>query len=141
MALKEKWPVLGRHERAAGWLRVWVDLSQAPRTIDAYARGLAESLQVCEDHGVDPVAANRAGCCGIHSRADRAGQPTRHERCVDRFRLRIGKCHDPAAASAGAVILRLLVEEGVRESDMYAGLSRAQGEAASRTVVVGAASV
>ena len=56
----EKWPVLGRHELAAGWLRIWTDLGRAPRTIDAYARGLAEYLDVCEREGVDPVTANRA---------------------------------------------------------------------------------
>jgi hypothetical protein len=39
VVLEEKWPVLGRHERAAGWLQVWTDLGRAPRTIDAYARG------------------------------------------------------------------------------------------------------
>jgi integrase/recombinase XerD len=58
--LEEKWPVLGRHREAAGWLRIWVDLGRAPRTIDAYARGLAEYLGVCEREGVDPVTANRA---------------------------------------------------------------------------------
>ena len=42
---EEKWPVLGRHELAAGWLRIWTDLGRAPRTIDAYARGLAEYLE------------------------------------------------------------------------------------------------
>ena len=41
--LEDKWPVLGRHKRAAGWLRVWTDLGRAPRTIDAYARGLADA--------------------------------------------------------------------------------------------------
>jgi hypothetical protein len=40
--LTEKWPVLGRHEEAAAWLSVWTDLGRAPRTIDAYGRGLAE---------------------------------------------------------------------------------------------------
>lgn len=60
VGLEERWPVLGRHERAAGWLRVWTDPGRAPRTIDAYARGLAEFLQVCEDRGIDPVTANRA---------------------------------------------------------------------------------
>lgn len=60
VVLEEKWPVLGRHELAAGWLRIWADLGRAPRTIDAYARGLAEYLQVCEREGVDPVTANRA---------------------------------------------------------------------------------
>ncbi|WP_433206472.1 site-specific integrase [Nocardia sp. CA-107356] len=56
MVLMEKWPVLGRHERAAVWLRVWTDLGRAPRTIDAYARGLAEYLEMCERVEVDPVA-------------------------------------------------------------------------------------
>jgi integrase/recombinase XerD len=55
-----KWPVLGRHEIAAEWLRIWTDLGRAARTIDAYARGLAEYLEVCERDGIDPVSANRA---------------------------------------------------------------------------------
>src|SRR5256885_16921244 len=60
MVPEEKWPVLVRHERAAEWLQVWTDLGRAARTIDAYARGLAEFLEVCEGAGVDPVAASRA---------------------------------------------------------------------------------
>ncbi|WP_328413471.1 integrase [Nocardia sp. NBC_00403] len=60
VALREKWPVLGRHEQAAVWLQVWTDLGRAPRTIDAYARGLAEYLLACERDGVDPVMANRS---------------------------------------------------------------------------------
>lgn len=58
--LQHKWPVLGHHERAAEWLRVWTDLGRAPRTIDAYARGLAEYLTMCDRTGVDPLTANRA---------------------------------------------------------------------------------
>jgi len=58
--IEEKWPVLARHEHAAEWLRIWADLGRAPRTIDAYARGLAEYLQVCERDRIDPVAATRA---------------------------------------------------------------------------------
>src|SRR5882757_10906515 len=58
--LSGKWPVLGRHERAAEWLGIWTDLGRAPRTIDAYARGLAEYLLMCEREDVDPVTANRA---------------------------------------------------------------------------------
>lgn len=57
---REKWPVIGRHEQAATWLQIWTDLGRAPRTIDAYARGLGEYLLMCEREGVDPVAANRA---------------------------------------------------------------------------------
>ena len=34
------------------------DLGRAPRTIDAYARGLAEYLDVCERENVDPATAN-----------------------------------------------------------------------------------
>ena len=51
VVLKEKWPVLGRHEQAAVWLHVWADLGRAPRTMDAYARGLAEYLEMCERVG------------------------------------------------------------------------------------------
>jgi hypothetical protein len=58
--LEEKWPVLGRHEQAAVWLHVWADLGRAPRTIDAYARGPAEYLEMCERVGVDPLGAGRA---------------------------------------------------------------------------------
>ncbi len=60
VVLEEKWPVLGRHDQAAGWLRIWTDLGRAPRTIDAYARGLAEYLELCERESVGPVTANRA---------------------------------------------------------------------------------
>lgn len=59
MVPEEKWPVLSRHERAAEWLRVWTDLGRAPRTIDAYARGLAEYLLICERDEIDPVSANK----------------------------------------------------------------------------------
>lgn len=60
VALTEKWPVLGRQE----WLRVWVDLGRAPRTIDTYARGLAEYLEMCEGERIDPLAASRADVAG-----------------------------------------------------------------------------
>ena len=58
--VKERWPVLARHEWAAGWLQVWADLGRAPRTIDAYARGLVEYLAMCGREGVDPLTATRA---------------------------------------------------------------------------------
>src|SRR4051812_21188918 len=60
MVLETKWPVLSRHERAAEWLRIWTDLGRAPQTIDAYARGLAEYLVMCEREGVEPLTASRA---------------------------------------------------------------------------------
>jgi integrase/recombinase XerD len=57
---EDKWPVLGRHGQATVWLRIWTDLGRAPRTIDAYARGLAEYLLMCERDDVDPITANCA---------------------------------------------------------------------------------
>src|SRR6185295_10709442 len=59
VVLEEKWPVLGRHERAVVWLRVWADLGRAPRTMDDYGRA-AEYLEMCERVGVDPLGADRA---------------------------------------------------------------------------------
>jgi hypothetical protein len=77
MVLEEKWPVLGRHARAIEWLGIWADLGRAPRTIDAYARGLAEYLQACERDGIDPLEANRAQIAGfvreLTSRPSRRG--------------------------------------------------------------------
>ncbi|MEC4018008.1 hypothetical protein [Streptomyces sp. H27-D2] len=60
MVGNEKWPVLGRHERAAEWLQMWSDLGRAPRTIDAYARGLVEYLEMCDRENVDPLTASRS---------------------------------------------------------------------------------
>lgn len=57
---EEKWPVLVRHERAAEWLQIWSDLGRAARTIDAYGRGLAEFLELCEREGLEPLTAGRA---------------------------------------------------------------------------------
>jgi integrase/recombinase XerD len=56
VVLEEKWPGLGRHVQAAGWLRVWTDLGRAPRTIDAYARGLAEYLRLSTGAATGPTA-------------------------------------------------------------------------------------
>jgi integrase/recombinase XerD len=57
--------VLARHERAAGWLQIWADLGRAPRMIDAYARGLAEYLLMCERDDIDPLTACRADIAGF----------------------------------------------------------------------------
>jgi integrase/recombinase XerD len=60
LALGDRWPVLARHPRALEWLQIWADLGRAPRTIDAYARGLSEYLLVCEREGIEPLRANRS---------------------------------------------------------------------------------
>ncbi len=115
--IEEKWPVLGRHERAAEWLRIWTDLGRAPRTIDAYARGLAEYLQVCERDGVDPLTANRsqvaAFVMGLTSRPGRRG--------ANVVALDSGKGLANATLQQRLVPVRLfydfLVEEGLRDSN------------------------
>jgi integrase/recombinase XerD len=50
-SVQQRWPVLARHEQAGAWLQLWADLGRAPRTIDAYARALAEYLLSCERAG------------------------------------------------------------------------------------------
>jgi len=115
-ALLGKWPVLGRHERAAEWLSIWADLGRAPRTIDAYARGLAEYLEACERNGVDPVAATRAEVAvfvrELRSRPSRGGNVVA---------LDSGAGLANATLQQRLVPVRLfydfLVEEGARESN------------------------
>ena len=106
-AVETKWPVLGRHERAAEWLRIWIDLGRAPRTIDAYARGLAEYLQVCEREGIDPLAATRAQVA-VFVR-ELTSRPSRRGANVVALDSGCGAGErDPAAAAgAGSAVLRL----------------------------------
>lgn len=115
--LEEKWPVLGRHERAVEWLRIWADLGRAPRTIDAYARGLAEFLLVCERESIDPVVANR-GQIALFVRELRTRPSRRGPNVVA---LDSGSGLANATLQQRLVAVRLfydfLVEEGVRESN------------------------
>jgi integrase/recombinase XerD len=116
-ALSGKWPVLGRHERAAEWLGIWADLGRAPRTIDAYARGLAEYLEACERDGIDPVAATRAQVAGfVRELRTRPGR-----RGTNVVALDSGAGLANATLQQRLVPVRLfydfLVEEGIRESN------------------------
>jgi site-specific recombinase XerD len=117
VVLEEKWPVLGRHERAAEWLQIWADLGRAPRTIDAYARGLAEYLQVCERDAVDPLAANRAQVAAFV----RELTTRRSHRGANVIALDSGVGLANATLQQRLVPVRLfydfLVEEGVRQSN------------------------
>lgn len=58
--LLTRWPLLSAHDDAARWLQIQSDLGLAPRTIDAYARGLADYLAFCARDNVDVVSASRA---------------------------------------------------------------------------------
>jgi site-specific recombinase XerD len=117
VVLEEKWPVLARHERAAGWLKVWTDLGRAPRTIDAYARGLAEYLETCERVGVDPLAVDRAHIAGyVRELTERP-----HRRGGNVVSIDSGAGLANATLQQRLVPVRLfydfLVEEGLRESN------------------------
>jgi len=117
MVLEEKWPVLTRHEQAAVWLRVWIDLGRAHRTIDAYARGLAEYLVMCEREGVDPLTASRAHVA-VYVR-ELTERPSR--RGANVVSIDSGSGLANATIQQRLVPVRLfydfLVEEGLRESN------------------------
>src|SRR4051812_22309232 len=46
-SLQDRWPVLAAVPPALAWLGMRADLGIAPRTLDAYARGLSEYLAFC----------------------------------------------------------------------------------------------
>lgn len=113
----EKWPVLGRHEQAIAWLRVWADLGRAPRTIDAYARGLAEFLEMCEREDIDPPTATRADVAAYVRNL--TSRPARRSGTVAETRSDAGLAN--ATLQQRLVSVRLffdfLMEEGLRESN------------------------
>jgi len=55
-----RWPVLACCPEGLAWLRVQADLGLAPRTLEAYSRGLADYLTVCTRDGIEPLSAGRA---------------------------------------------------------------------------------
>lgn len=109
--------MLGRHERALECLRMWADLGRAPRTIDAYARGLAEYLEGCERVGVDPLVAGRAQVASFVR--ELTNRPSRHG--VNTVALDSGSGLANATLQQRLVPVRLfydfLVEEGLRDSN------------------------
>jgi integrase/recombinase XerD len=117
VVLEEKWPVLGRHGQAVGWLRIWTDLGRAPRTIDAYARGLAEYLERCEREGIDPLTATREHVAG-HVR-ELSTRPS--HRGANIVSIDSGSGLANATIQQRLVPVRLfydfLIEEGRRESN------------------------
>ncbi|WP_207757734.1 tyrosine-type recombinase/integrase [Nonomuraea cypriaca] len=130
VVLEDKWPVLTRHERALEWLRIWADLGRAPRTIDAYGRGLAEYLEVCERDGIEPIAATRVQV-GRFVR-ELTSRPSR--RGTNVLVLDSGSGLSNATLQQRLVPVRLfydfLVEEGLRESNPVGRGSYAPGRRA-----------
>ncbi len=138
MVLEKKWPVLVRHEQAAAWLQVWIDLGRAPRTIDAYARGLAEYLVMCDREGVDPRTANRVHVARFVR--DLTERPSRRGANVVSIDSGVGLAN--ATLQQRLVPVRLfydfLVEEGLRESNPVGRgryTSRGRGDGQQRGLV------
>ena len=52
-----RWPVLTTCPEAVNWLEIQANLGLAPRTIEAYARGLADYFAICDRDGFDPLTA------------------------------------------------------------------------------------
>jgi site-specific recombinase XerD len=99
------------------WLQVWVDLGRAPRTIDAYARGLAEYLAMCEREGIDPLTAGRAEVARfVRELSERQGPRGANVVSIDS-----GAGLSNATLQQRLVPVRLfydfLIEEGLRESN------------------------
>ncbi|WP_449352100.1 tyrosine-type recombinase/integrase [Streptomyces shaanxiensis] len=112
-----KWPVLARHAHAAAWLQAWEDLGRAPRTLDAYARGLAEYLVLCEREDVDPLTVGRTHVA-VFVR-ELSSRP--HRRGANVVSIESGTGLANATIQQRLVPVRLfydfLVEEGLRESN------------------------
>lgn len=117
LVLEQKWPVLAEHEHAVAWLGSWQDLGRAPRTIDAYGRGLAEFLVLCDRETIDPVTAGRPDVAlyvrELHERPHRRGKNV--------LMLDSGVGLSNATIQQRLVPVRLfydfLIEEGVRDSN------------------------
>jgi site-specific recombinase XerD len=94
-----------------------VDLGRAARTVDAYARGLAEYLEMYDRRGIDPVTASR-----VHIAAyvrELSARPSR--RGANVVSIDSGSGLANATLQQRLVPVRLfydfLIEEGLRESN------------------------
>jgi hypothetical protein len=58
-SIEERFPALAACPPALAWLGMRADLGLAPRTVDAYGRGLAEYLAFCAAQSVSVVDAGR----------------------------------------------------------------------------------
>ena len=96
---------------------MWEDLGRAPRTIDAYARGLAEYLQVCEREGVEPAGATWAHVAAFVR--ELTARPSRQGANVVALDSGAGLAN--ATLQQRLVPVRLfydfLIEEGLRDSN------------------------
>jgi hypothetical protein len=115
--LAERWKVIGACPEALAWLKIQADLGLAPRTIEAYARGLTDYLAICDRDGVDPVLAERSDVARyVHDLKER---PSHRGTNVVHFESGVGLAN--ATLQQRLVAVRLfydyLMEEGRRDSN------------------------
>jgi integrase/recombinase XerD len=117
VTIAARWPALTQCAEASTWLRVQADLGLAARTIDAYARGLADYLGLCAREGIDPLSAGRAEVARYV--CDLARRP--HPRGARVVSLDSGVGLANATLQQRLVIVRLfydyLMEEGYRDTN------------------------
>jgi integrase/recombinase XerD len=127
-----RWPGLAGCAEAVQWLGVQVDLGRSPRTVDAYARALADYLGFCARAGLEPLGVGRAGIAGyVRDLRERPGWRGQNVVAIDSgaglsnatLRLRL---------TAVRLFYDFLVEEGLRERSPVGrgrhGLGRGRGE-------------
>jgi integrase/recombinase XerD len=112
-----RWPVLSTCPEAMNWLEIQANLGLAPRTIEAYARGLADYLSFSRREGKDPLSAGRAEIARYVR--DLAVRPNRRGPNVVALDSGVGLAN--ATLQQRLVAVRLfydhLVEEGQRETN------------------------
>ena len=133
LLLQERWPILAAVPSALAWLRMRADLGIAPRTLDAYARGLSEYLAFCADLGADPVQAKREHVARFVRHL--AERPARHAGAGPSFSVR--PCLSNATVQQRLTAVRLfydhLVEDSLRDANpvgrgRYAPAARVGGD-------------
>ena len=114
---EHRWPVMANVPRAAAWLRIERDLGLAPRTVEAYGRGLADYLGVCARDGVDPNGASKADIARYVR--DLTRRPHRHGGNVVAMDSGVGLANSTMQQRLVAVRLfyDYLVEEGLRATN------------------------
>jgi site-specific recombinase XerD len=115
--LTARWSAFANCPEAVAWLRIQADLGLAPRTIEAYARGLADYLAVCHRDEYDPLTAGRAEIARYVR--DLAERPNHRGPNVIALDSGIGLAN--ATLQQRLVAVRLfydhLIEEGLRETN------------------------
>lgn len=129
--LQERWPALAAVPPALAWLSMRSDLGLAPRTLDAYARGLSEYLTFCADREADPVLAGREHVARfVRHLTERPSRHASADPSSDR------PCLSNATVQQRLTAVRLfydhLVEDGLRDANpvgrgRYAPATRAHG--------------